>query len=298
MIITKLSGGMGNQMFQYAVGRSLAHARGEDFKIDITIFASQTKDMFPFRHYDLGVFAIQESIASEMELRPFRRLEPRTGKLSFVYNSLFTDKVRYRKERFFHFDPDILNTKGPVYLDGYWQSEKYFESIKDIIKKDFQLKDAKLTRETDRILERIRSVQSVAMNIRRADFVSKQKTAQYHGSMGANYFARATKLLSQIRHEELEIFIFSDDLAWCKENIKTEYSTTFVEEEHAGEKFEKYHYLMRNCKHFIIPNSSFAWWAAWLSENADKTVIAPRRWFNNAPENNTNDLFPEDWVTI
>jgi hypothetical protein len=297
MIITKLSGGMGNQMFQYAVGRALATGNNDELKLDISIYESQ-KGRLPHREYDLSIFALDTPIASAREIAYFDKKRPRKGKLAFLYNLLFADRTVYRQEKFFHYDPEVLTLKGPLCLDGYWQSERYFESIGEVIRKDFTLKEQPMSEATKALLEKIQRSHSVCVNVRRADFVSKKGTAEYHGSLGTDYFERAVALLAKITGEPLEFFVFSDDIEWCKGNIKTGFPTTFVEHSHAGERFGLYLYLMRSCKHFIIPNSSFAWWAAWLSESRDKVVIAPRKWFNNAPENNTNDLLPVDWITI
>ena len=114
--------------------------------------------------------------------------------------------------------------------------------------------------------------------------------------MGINYYLNSLNYLKSITNSNFKIFVFSDDIKWCENNLKFEFETEFVNHTYKGYKFSSYLYLMQTCKYFIIPNSSFAWWAAYLSNYTDKIVIAPKNWFNN--DIDTSDLIPNSWVRI
>jgi hypothetical protein len=116
----------------------------------------------------------------------------------------------------------------------------------------------------------------------------------FHGVMGNDYIMRAVDIIES-KIENPTYFIFSDDVEWCKENIHLK-NMKIVDHSYAGEKFNYYLQLMISCKHFIIPNSSFAWWSAWLNTNSDKIVIAPKNWFN--VDIDTSDLIPDNWIRI
>jgi hypothetical protein len=129
------------------------------------------------------------------------------------------------------------------------------------------------------------------INVRRADYLN----TDFHGVYGIDYIKSAVKIIES-KIENPKYFIFSDDIEWCVENVNLP-NMTIVNHFYKGSKFSHYLQLMMNCKHFIIPNSSFAWWSAWLSKSSDKIVIAPKRWFNR-DDINTNDLIPENWIRI
>ena len=130
------------------------------------------------------------------------------------------------------------------------------------------------------------------MNVRRGDFVNND----FHGTMGLDYYLKSLDVLNSKLDAELKIFVFSDDIEWCIDNLKFDYATEFIGHSYKGVKFSSYLYLMQACKYFIIPNSSFAWWAAFLSDYSNKIVIAPKNWFNN--DLNTSDLIPDSWIRI
>ena len=297
MIIVKLKGGMGNQMFQYALGRHLAIKHKTSLKLDLTFLLDRTprKD-FVFRDYDLDIFTLTVDVATPKNLKPFR--EFRIPQLTKAYNILprLLKRPHVIVEPHFHFSEAILSAPDNVYLDGYWQSEHYFRDVEDVIRKDFTFKDA-LDEKGSRMAQAINAEPgAVCLNVRRGDFVTLKKAADFHGSVGVDYYQKAIDLLVQ-RGVQPHLFIFSDDIEWCTEHLKFDHPTTFVTGEYAGKKFEQYLHLMTLCKHYIIPNSTFAWWGAWLSKHSDKIVIAPKRWFMD-PTINTTDIIPAGWIRI
>lgn len=275
MIIVTLMGGMGNQMFQYAFAKSLSLKYNTQVKIDLSFL--KRKDMGPnfiYRDYDLDIFNVTE----DFEINP----------VGETYKA---------NEPHFHYSSDLLNTlDNPlkngknIILNGYWQTPLYFD---DSLRKDFEFKD-KVENTTGIIKEMynlIKSTNSVMINVRRTDYLN----TNFHGVMGNDYIMNGVKVIeSKINNPHY--FIFSDDIEWCKENIKLN-NMTFVDHNYKGNRFAYYLQLMSSCNHFIIPNSTFAWWAAWLNNSDDKIVISPENWFTDK-NINTNDLIPKKWIKI
>jgi Glycosyl transferase family 11 len=292
MIIVKLMGGLGNQMFQYAFGRYLAEKHRAELKLDTRFLLDRTprKGHRIFRNYDLDIFRVQENFATEQEVFHLSQ-RSKNPFLDKVLNKILGLKRSYLLEPHFHFSETAYNAPDNIYLAGYWQAEKYFAPVQTIIREDFTYKNEMSIPAKD-LLAQIKSTNSVCVNVRRGDFV----TNPFHGAFGVNYFQQADKIIRQ-KIADPAYFIFSDDIEWCKENLQFLAPSVFVTHRFAGEKFQDYLRLMSACNHFIIPNSSFAWWAVWLNEHRDKIVIAPEKWFND-PRYDTKDLAPSGWIRI
>jgi hypothetical protein len=213
-----------------------------------------------------------------------------------LYQKLFDwpRRIHYI-EPHFHFDRRFLTIqspwKGGIYLEGYWQSPAYFSPIEKELRKTFSFPDPILA-SSQQLLERIRSTESVMINARRTDYLSNSLL----GVCSRKYFQVAIATLTS-RVNRPHFFVFSDDIEWCRENFAPSDKFTIVGHEHAGPKFANYLHLMSACRHSIIPNSTFAWWAAWLNPNPNKMVLAPRRWFAD-PTMNPRDLIPDTWIQI
>lgn len=291
MIIVKLSGGIGNQMFQYATGRRLAYENNTVLKLDISHYDKLIlPDGLPYRSFDLSIFHINLQIASEREIALFK------NKPAPLYQRLLK-KIRNTWiphqeiiEPHFHFYPELLKLKGCIYIDGYWQSEKYFTGIEAILRNDFRIKTT-LNPEALKMLHMIGNSNSICLNVRRQEFASNRYANQF---VGEEYLNNAIREITG-RVTDPHFFIFSDELPWCKQHLKIKEKHTFVEENLYGDKFRDCLHLMINCRHFIIPNSSFGWWAAWLGSYPGKIVIAPEKWLND-PRRNTNDVIPSSWI--
>lgn len=279
MITVKLIGGLGNQMFQYALGRHLSIKNNCDLYMDINEF-----ETYKLHKYSLQHFKIKEN---------FLKLED-VPKKSFFDRFKFLN-TGFTQERKFNFSKNILDTKAPNYLEGYWQSELYFNEIRETLLKDFEV-EKPLTGKNLEIFEEIKGVESISLHIRRGDYVSNQQTNSFHGTCSLNYYKRALDYISGEKPDDLNIFAFSDDPQWVKENLKTEIPIRFVDHNDADTNFEDLR-LMSLCKNNIIANSSFSWWGAWLNQNSEKIVIAPQRWFNN-DKVDTSDVVPNSWTKI
>ena len=157
-----------------------------------------------------------------------------------------------------------------------------------------------LTENQSKLSEKIKITNSVCVNFRRTDFVTIPSAIQTHGVPPLEYYHKALELVKKNIGEEIEIFVFSDDIDWCKAHFKVDEPIHFVSHElYKGDRFSAYLQLMTLCKHFIIPNSTFGWWAAWLADNNDKLVVTPEQWFiDKNLQSQTQDLRPREWITI
>lgn len=292
MIVVRLIGGMGNQMFQYAFAKAVAQNKNVPFLLDKRFLENRTPQKgFIFRNYDLSIFNIEENFFKpNQQINDFgfykdywkRKL---LKKIPLSLSNIYT-------EPFFEFNQHFLSqVSSNSYCIGYFQSPKYFENIYSEIKNDFSFKEAILEISSE-LFSKISQSNSVCLNVRRTDFLLNQT----HGTLTSNYYQDAINLI-QTEEKDLVIFVFSDDIEWCQSNLNFNLPTHFVNYEHKGYKFGNYLQLMINCKHFIIPNSTFAWWAAFLNSNPNKKVIAPKKWFNDSSYN-SNDIYPSDWITI
>lgn len=274
MIIVNLKGGLGNQMFQYAFGLSLAHKYDADLKFDLRLLQNQTlRKGIVLRNYDLDIFSIP---ATQATVEDF-------GGIGLGIENLYLQRLwlrmyghipgqsRVLRERHYSFDERNLNIGGNVYIDGYWQSEKYFKDIETLVRARFVV-NVPLSAEADNLLHQIASEESVCVNVRRGDYVNHP----LYRELDSEYYVRAVAELTTRIGSSYRLYVFSDDEEWCRENLRLGNGQEIVGDEFAGPKFSTKFSLMSACKHFIIPNSTFAWWAAWLAKNQNKVVIEPK----------------------
>lgn len=288
MIITRLAGGLGNQMFQYAVAKALAARNNDSFKMDISFYPKQT-----LRKYELSLFNIEENIASEEECVELRGKEDFWFKLKSKLGLSIRRPVAYREElakELTFFQESIFYLKGDVYLSGFWQNEAYFKSIREQLLANFTSKQ-NICEKAKSLLEMIKSSNSVSLHVRRGDYVKNKISNLHHGVCDIDYLKKAMAIID-MKVENPKYFIFSDDIEWCEEQISFLENKVFVTKtKNAVEDLE----LMRFCRHNIIANSTFSWWGAWLNTNVDKLVIAPSRWFAYTDKCN---ILPQEWIKV
>lgn len=257
MIIAKIKGGLGNQLFQYSYARRLALKTGKKLKFDISFYKQQN-----FRRFFLDKFNTVFDGFINFRERAFLNV-------TYAFPLFFKDVLYLREGKVVRDLPKISSSKI-CFVDGYWQSEGYFREISGIIKKELVLKS--LDKFDFTLYQKILCSESVSLHFRRGDYVTIPSNKNYN-VCDLNYYLRAIDIIGR-RIKDCNFFIFSDDLQWVKDNLKMIKSCTFVEgnEEHIDL------YLMSLCKHNITANSTFSWWAAWLNDNPDKVVISPKAW--------------------
>ena len=298
-ILVRLIGGLGNQMFQYAAGRALADRIGANLKLDVTDF-----DTYSLRKYELGDLQIRAELAGSSDLKPFRPdVQTESGVssvLAKIKRQLGFQPASIFSESGFGYDERVTRLSAPVYLDGYWQSEKYFSTIANQLRADFSLRSTP-DAPNQTILAAIHAANSalnsaaVSLHVRRGDYVSNASTAQYHGACSLDYYKEAIAYIAA-RISEPRFFIFTDDPQWVSDNLKTGHATTLIQANGPDRGAFDLN-LMKSCRHHVIANSSFSWWGAWLNANPDKLVVGPKIWFKGA-KHETNDRLPPDWVRL
>jgi hypothetical protein len=279
VVISTLVGGLGNQMFQYAAGRALALRRGSELQLDVGWLhpASPTSR---FR-YELGSFPVEADLISAYRHRRREQLRERLG--------LAPPARRYTA---FPFDPAVLELPGRVRLTGYWQSEKYFQDQEAVIRVEFSRTDP-LDAPNEATAAEIAASTAVCVSVRRGDYVTDPEINRYHGVLPLEYYTAGVELVRRSL-PDARFFVFSDDLDWCRVNLRLGGPMTFVD--HDQNRPADDLRLMALCPHHIIANSTFSWWGAWLAAGRDGIVVAPKQWA--VAEDVGPDLIPERWVRL
>jgi hypothetical protein len=290
MIIVQLIGGLGNQLFQYAFGRSLAIKNNTELKLDINKF-----QIYKLHNFSLQNFNIDQNFATLKDIRKMTTvgrfheyLNKKYLKNYFRFNAI--------KEDGLSFNPKYIKTTNKAYLEGYWQSEKYFMDVADTLRQDLII-TTPLTGENLEFSKKIAATNSISLHIRRGDYVSDSNTNRVFGTCSMEYYLKAIEIItSQVTNPSF--FIFTDDPSWVTENFKIAAPHLYVTHNNANTNYEDLR-LMSLCKHNIIANSSFSWWGAWLNNNSDKLVIAPKNWFADPlREAQSGDIVPETWIRL
>ena len=291
MVITRLSGGLGNQMFQYAAGRALADRLGAELLLDTRALEhALARNVYTRRAYALSPFRLRARLAAPADLREWPLWVTEIGMRLRLVRPLFR---RWHFESAITYDPTVRKLQEPVCLVGYWQSERYFIDSADRIRADFALLQP-LRDANARLLELARSANSVGLHVRRGDFVSLPDAARVHGLCSIDYYRRAIGLVRD-RCPECHFLVFSDDPEWARAQLSLEASAIFVTGNESSPECDLA--LMSACKHHIIANSSFSWWAAWLGYSPEQLVIAPTPWYAS-PKLDAGDLAVSRWQYI
>lgn len=281
-VVTRLEGGLGHQLFQYAAGRRLALARGVPLLIDRSAVGGDSRP-YALDPFDIAARAAPPGARAEFEAHTL------TGRL--------IDRLRGRRlarERSPRFDPAILDLPGRAYLDGDWQSEQYFADAADTIRGDLRWQTAPGSWSGD-LLARIESGNAVSVHVRRGDRVSDPRLARLYGTCPMPYYRRAWRLIRE-RVPDPWFVVFADDPAWARAQLTFLDPVKFVSDPgHRPDHDDLW--LMTQCRHHVIANSAFSWWGAWLSTAADKVVVAPDRWFAD-PAYDGRDVVPPAWARV
>lgn len=282
MITVQIIGGLGNQMFQYAYARAL-QVKGYDVSIDISAFNTYAlHGGYGLNKYNITLDA---SVHTQCRLTLLDKLLAYTN-----LHPLIT------KEKGLQYNPRYLSPKDNHCLIGYFQNEIYFKNIRDILLNEFTI-NISLSDYTLHLKDKIQkhSGTTVSLHIRRGDYVTNQAN-QIFSQCSINYYLQAIDYIKK-SFTETTFYIFSDDIAWAKENLKIK-NSIYVES-HSKRLPHEDMYLMSLCRHNIIANSTFSWWGAWMNNNLNKKVIAPARWFEPVKLQKQSDgIVPEDWIRL
>lgn len=286
-IVSRLYGGLGNQMFQYAAARAVAMRVNAPLHLDLSLLGVDSA-----RDFALAPFSIEVKVASPTQkknvanpkplIRIIRRIRRRLG---------WSGGIQVFTERSYRYDSGIKRLTAPVVLDGYFQSERYFADIRERIVQDFTLRH-KPSSAAEALLNKISTTDSIGLHIRRGDYVKNPIANAYHGTCSLDYYRRGVEVVTR-GLERPHCFLFSDDPDWVRINFKAEVPTTLVDIHGPLEAHEDLR-LMAACRCYVIANSSFSWWGAWLGSHPGKVVVAPQRWFRDVRVD-TSDLIPSDW---
>ncbi len=292
MIISQIIGGLGNQMFQYAVGRALSLKCNTSLQLDISGFSNYSLH----QGFELQrIFNCKTEIANEVAVRDI---------LGWQYSSVIRRVVLrpsmaplrrkgFVVEPYFHYWTEINNLTKDCYLSGYWQSEKYFGDVIAKIREDFIFK-LPMENQNAELAKQINDVDAVSLHVRRGDYAKNPRTTATHGLCSLDYYQAAIRHITK-RVERPYFFVFSDDIAWAERNLKINFPHQYVDHNQGKDSHNDMR-LMSLCKHHIIANSSFSWWGAWLNPDVNKIVVAPKHWFAN--QTDVRDLLPQGWVRL
>lgn len=278
VVVAVLRGGLGNQMFQYALAKRIAQFQQRELVLDDLALDENALEGVR-RYYELGIFPIHAHLTSRMS---------KGNERPPVEGHVVETKPSFCSE---------VTAPTPfacLYLNGYWQSEKYFKPIARTIRKEFQFAPA--LRSVDGWEVAIRAERMpVCVHVRRQDYLGPR--GKYIGFVGREYYRRSVNAIAK-RVPMPHFFVFSDDLNWCQATLGIQHPHTFVSHRTNGDVMSgRDLMLMTMCKHFIIANSSFSWWAAWLCKNRRKIVIAPERWFADS-HLASSDVVPASWIRL
>ncbi|GAB4039794.1 alpha-1,2-fucosyltransferase [Spirosoma jeollabukense] len=290
MIISRITSGLGNQLFQYAVARHLALKNKTALYLDLSYYKYQYDTDTP-RAFKLGHFSVPYRI---LQQSPVEYLSKATKLLP---NRSLPPFFLFLKEKHFHFDEQVLAARGQcITLDGFWQSEAYFRENADTIRRELMLTGAP-SPEFEAYQQQIRDASMpVSVHVRRGDYVNHPEFSQTFGFVGLDYYKQAIRQVTSLL-ESPQFYVFSDDQAWVRQNLPLPDNTVFVQNTGPDSDVADL-VLMSRCRHHIIANSSFSWWGAWLNPNPDKAVITPKHWYKNKPDWNTKDLLPSTWLAL
>lgn len=292
MVIVKVMGGLGNQMFQYAFGKCIENRLHYKVKYDISYYENiplgDTK-----RNVYITKLIGREDIATQDEIEAICNQDYK--KINKVLKKIGLYKSRRRYE-----EPgeilDLQKIEDDMYLSGYWQSEKYFYEFKDLIRKEFcfakQLEDSK----AKEILKEIGKYKNtVSIHVRAGDYLTEVNKKTFGNICTSQYYIKAYYYVKNL-YPEAKCFLFSNDVEWTVNNISLPYDEITIVSSQLSEAEEWIElYLMSMCTINVVANSSYSWWAAWLNENIDKVVICPTKWTNQKVSEN---VICGDWIRI
>lgn len=293
-IIISLQGGLGNQLFQYATGKAIALKNNANLLLDTSEFSKKLDGLTP-RKYALTPFnlnvIVQQHDFGDQHITGFLGKVLRKIKKIFFFQR---DGAILYHEKSSDFDAAMTTISPPAWLIGYWQSEKYFDNAANIIRQEIGT-PVSLSKKSQAMLMEITSRNAVCIHIRRGDYITNPTANSFHGTCDLEYYYKGLSLITK-QETDAHAFIFSDEPVWVRSNFNSPIPATVVDINTPEDAHEDL-WLMAACKHYIIANSSFSWWGAWLGSYSKKIVIAPKQWYKNS-HTSTKDLIPDSWIRL
>lgn len=292
MIISRIDGGLGNQMFQYAYAYYLASKHNAPLMLDTGSYDAQPQHGYLLNHFNISASLLPNTEQHRLPRR-YRSTSYKNTR-TLVQRLLPLSVLRRHKQTEFGFSSRHLSVPNHCYLVGYWQSQKFFPGLREELLKQFQPREP-ISEVTQRVLDRIQSTNSVAVHVRRGDYVTNSEAAKIYCHLPTCYYTDAISdwAASQVQPE---VFVFSNDIAWCQHELQLPYPVTFVDHNTNANAHEDM-VLMSHAKCCVIANSTFSWWGAWLNQRDDCTIYAPDRWFQSGTLDGS-DIVPENWQRL
>jgi hypothetical protein len=291
-VYVRIKGGLGNQMFQYAAGLALARHHGCPLKLDLSYCATD-----PLRDYALDGFGLVADVATPEEVSSFavdERWRRSLGKAIGRRDLLLRPGLYV--EPHFHVDETFFDHAPPVFLDGYWQSARYFETVAEDVRAAFPGPAAPSPRYEEMRARILELDEPVSIHVRLGDYVTGKASAKMAGSCTPDYYRSAVDLMRRLVPEATFVLFSDEPEEAAKQLAFADPIVAAGDPDRPAEDMA----LMSACRHHVIANSSFSWWGAWRGRNPDRTVVAPRLWFAPAylRKAQTHDLYDEDWITL
>lgn len=283
MIVARIFGGLGNQMFQYAAGRALAIRHGTELTLDLRMFRT-----YSLHQYSLSRFGIRAAAADERSLRAHGR-----AKLALVARLPVGTLRSCYLEHPFGTHAAWDRVAANAYISGYFQGEFFFQEAASSIRDEF-LPVAAPGPQNDAVTDLMADCESVALHVRRGDYVSDRATFDIHGACSIDYYRAAVDALRR-RLDRPRFFVFSNDFPWAREHLSLGDDAVFVDWNAGAPELDLH--VMSRCRHHVIANSTFSWWGAWLGSHPGQVVVAPDPWFDSVALD-ASELLPERWVRV
>jgi len=279
-IEVEISGGIGNQLFQFAAALALAERLHAEIILDVSWYERELQSVDK-RHMELDKFLdLSEIKRVKSKRHPKVEIALKVARNFKVISDAKLDLGAFHS----------LSTRRHIRMRGYWQSEAYFTPVVDFLRSSYS-KHLMMSTLANEIANQIRSSASLGIHVRRGDYITNRKTNSFHGVCGENYFTNATRLTLKSTKID-KIYIFSDDVQWCRENLDFDVPSVLVESVVSDTEQLK---LLSLCKHHVISNSSFSWWAAWFGYSEEQVVIYPQAWFSDG---SSLKYMPALWTSL
>lgn len=295
MVIVTLGGGLGNQLFQYATGKQVAQRNNTSLKMYISNITNEVG-----RSYKLGYFNIKEEFATKEEVDQLigsyysKTLYAKLYRRVDSYRAKYKRKY-YRENEYWGFEQDVLKIRSNILLEGFWQHHKYVEQFPSILNEELTLK-SKYESDHKILLQLAKDENAVSLHFRRGDYQSDPHNLNFFGVLPLEYYYNAINYILA-RVPAATFYIFSDDLDWVKDNLQSDANIVFVDLEGGTKDYLELD-AMSKCRHNVIANSSFSWWAAYLNKNPAKIIIAPKNWVVDERQNSKVQVQLPGWIKM